>query len=73
MITNDKMCRKFYAIWIGELRKKKDPDFELKKQTIIEIMNELGVEEMENFEAEIEDVWKRHFCYVQKVPWYESY
>lgn len=73
MVTNDRICKTLFAIWIGEIRKSEDPDYELKKQTIIDIMNELGVEGMQDFDAVIEDVWKRHFCYVQKIPWHESY
>lgn len=69
MITDDKMARKLFALWICSLRRDNDPDFDLKKQTIIDIMNELGVEEMDLFEKELEDTWKRQFVPHLGVNW----
>ena len=69
MITDDKMARKLFSMWICSLKAKNDPQFEIKKQTIIEIMNVFGVEEMEGFENELENLWKKHYAPAAPNPW----
>ena len=64
MITEDRVARVLFAMWICELRKQKDPDYDLKVATIKEIMNRYGVEGMEGFDDQVEDYWKRHFLYM---------
>lgn len=69
MITTDKIVRTLYGMWICELRKGEDPDYELKVETIKEVMNRFGVEGMEEFDAVIEDLWKRHFLHLSPSVW----
>ena len=61
MITSDRMCKILFAMWICGLRKDNDPDYDIKVETIKEIMNRYGVEGMEDFDKQIEDCWKRHY------------
>lgn len=61
MITEDRIVKILYAAWICELRKNKDPDYELKVALIKEIMNRFGVEGMEDFDEYVENKWKNHY------------
>lgn len=60
MITDDRICRILYALWVCGLQVNKDPDFVAKTKIIKDIMNVLGVEGMEGFDAQVEEYWKRH-------------
>ena len=61
MITEDRIARILLGMWICELRKKNDPDYELKVSVIKECMERYGVEGMETFDAQVDDLYKRHF------------
>ena len=68
MITEDRLCKIFFADWICSLRKANDPDYDLKVETIKEIMNRFGVEGMDTFDKFIQDTWRKHFD-TENKPW----
>ena len=65
MITEDRICKILYADWICSLRRAKDPDFDVKVETIKEIMNRFGVEGMDTFDEFVEDTWRRNAIFHQ--------
>lgn len=69
MVTDDRLCRIVFADWICVLRRDKDPDYDVKVETIKEIMNRFGVEGMDKFDDTIDEVWRRHFLHEQPKRW----
>lgn len=59
MVHDERMVHIGYALWMFELRKAKDPDLEKKYKLVKVILDRLGYESGEKFDAVYEGICRR--------------